>query len=93
MAWRAGLWPAGRLLYTPALSCFRGIANLKFLFFFTPFDYTYACKLVTVLLKIAAVVLMGSNSAKLAPCVVAVLHLKTKPTLLSISTSYLHRQI
>jgi len=39
------------------------------------------------------VALMGSNSAKLAPCVVAVSHLKTKPTLLSISTTYLHCQI
>jgi len=54
---------------------------------------TYTCKLVTVLLKIADVALMGSNSTKLAPCVVAVSHLKTKPTLLSISTSYLHCQI
>jgi len=54
---------------------------------------TYTCKLVTVLLKIADVALMGSNSPQLAPCVIAVSHLKTKPTLLSISTSYLHCQI
>jgi len=62
-------------------------------FFHACWSDTYTCKLVTVLLKIADVALMGSSSAKLAPCVVAVSHLKTKPTLLSISTSYLHCQI
>jgi len=62
-------------------------------FFHACLSDTYTCKLVTVLLKIADVALMGSNSNKLAPCVVAVSHLKTKPTLLSISTSYLHCQI
>ena len=62
-------------------------------FFHACLSDTYTCKLVTVLLKIADVTLMGSNSAKFAPCVVAVSHLKTKPTLLSISTSYLYCQI
>ena len=62
-------------------------------FFHACLSDTYTCKLVTVLLKIADVALKGSNSNKLAPCVVAVSHLKTKPTLLSISTSYLHCQI
>ena len=62
-------------------------------FFHACLSNSYTCKLVTVLLKIADVALMGSNSAKLAPCVVVVSHLKTKPTLLSISTSYLHCQI
>ena len=62
-------------------------------FFHACLSDTYTCQVVTVLLKIADVALKGSNSTKLAPCVVAVSHLKTKPTLLSISTTYLHCQI